>query len=784
MPDRYEPKVSVRPLSERRPAQSQADDDPLIELARIVSGRTTADPVPPARPKPASAAPTTTGYDFAGDLEAELLNDLQASFATIRDPRRSTTPAPAAAPATPPPAVATRPAPAPAPRAAPPSSPAPAPAARPTQAAAASTEPQLRATAPAPVKRPPPPAAPAARSEAPLPARPAAKAIREPSPPAHVPAPRTTERPASVERPERKVSAATAPSAPPRAPAPSRPPSASSGVGENNAWFRPAKAGSAERAAPTNPAPRAPVTPAPPKPSLPEPAARASSTRWDPPEQEAAASVASRFAPPRAAARIRPPPPPPPAPPRREPDPVDDDAYGDAPAYLESDAVYDDDFTPEDIDAPAAYEPEDDLPPFPEEEFEELGRRRSGRLIGALGVLALLAIAGAGAFYFFGPTYITGTPPIIVADAAPTKITPEETASTPEADQQNKLIYDRVDDPSAGEDTTLVTPAEDSVGGHSGRRRCRRQRHLAGDHPRRTRDRCGAPRGRCGRPRRRREFTTDEGGATIVDPAETAADADAADNPIGPKKVRTVVVRPDGTIVSSEAVDEGATAAAIPDASDAAPALRPGDNAVATGTRTQMDAVLEGGNIPVDTDPLSTRVGRFQGRSGGRRRRCGRRPGNEAKTTAAALLEERYPDLGAGAGGKGRSGGRQAGGAGEGHRRCAGQHRPTPTFPRRQRRRRPRRPPSRRPRRPRRSPAAPLSRSPRRSRKKRRDRPSATFRRSSRRSSARTRRTSSAPISARRACSTGYASGRSPAADAQRLCDDLKSAGGDCIISR
>ena len=85
MPDRYDPKLSVRPAGERKAADPSSDPDPLAELARIVSGRTPFDPPPSAKGK-AVPAPPPPEPDVERDLEAELLNDLQASFAAIREP--------------------------------------------------------------------------------------------------------------------------------------------------------------------------------------------------------------------------------------------------------------------------------------------------------------------------------------------------------------------------------------------------------------------------------------------------------------------------------------------------------------------------------------------------------------------------------------------------------------------------------------------------------------------------------------------------------------------------
>ncbi|HVZ13898.1 MAG TPA: hypothetical protein VG894_05510, partial [Bauldia sp.] len=78
MPDQYDPKVAPRTPG-RREAPA---DDPLAELAKIVHGRPTvasaAAAKGPSRSQPVNGA-------AANDLEAELLNDLQASFAAVRD---------------------------------------------------------------------------------------------------------------------------------------------------------------------------------------------------------------------------------------------------------------------------------------------------------------------------------------------------------------------------------------------------------------------------------------------------------------------------------------------------------------------------------------------------------------------------------------------------------------------------------------------------------------------------------------------------------------------------
>lgn len=61
----------------------EVEDDPLVELARIVSGRSTSEE--PQRRSVFVDEPALSEADLARDLEVELLSDLQASFAAAGD---------------------------------------------------------------------------------------------------------------------------------------------------------------------------------------------------------------------------------------------------------------------------------------------------------------------------------------------------------------------------------------------------------------------------------------------------------------------------------------------------------------------------------------------------------------------------------------------------------------------------------------------------------------------------------------------------------------------------
>jgi hypothetical protein len=494
MADRYDPKLSVRPASDRKPSDARrgeaaADEDPLVELARIVSGRSPFDMAATGKNKTVpSNDPAMSSADFAGDLEAELLNNLQASFAAIQEPV-------AAAPAPPPPAP-------------PPS------------------EPQVRAErpvrAPSPERTggaatPQPPAAPASPRQPivrPAPERPELAAV--------------SLRPTVAANPE-------PPAAPPAAEVPVRPPA--------SRW------------------------------------AKQEEIRVQPPEP-------SRFAPPRGAAAR------PPAEPELALDdlaPLEEEPFGEGLPFAEDQVAgeAEAEFPPEGFDMVPGYGDEDQIPPFPEEELASLVPRRSGRgVILVAAILAVVVIGGAGVIMLRSGGGSSGTPPIIVADTTPTKVTPDAT-STADDDHQNKLIYDRVDNGSGGGDTKLVTPNDQPV--------------------------TNVPPAADAGSNNAISRVIIPGGPGIDGPLDKSAAPDtadtgdgSADTTIGPRKVRTVTVRPDGTIVSSSASPA--------DGADNGNAANPPPTEPAA-TATAPPAAPKGGDVATDANgnysnlPPVTKVG-------------------------------------------------------------------------------------------------------------------------------------------------------------------------------
>jgi hypothetical protein len=350
------------------------------------------------------------------------------------------------------------------------------------------------------------------------------------------------------------------------------------------------------------------------------------SARWEKPEDPEASPEASRFAPPRAKNWFRanrkgadgeaPAPPPrmlqPPPAPEPEVTEADHEMFEDAPpTSVEADEIYQDDL---DLDDIAHYgDDEGELPPLVDE-LPDMGHRRTSRGLIAVAAILIVALAGgAGYVLLRGVPGAAGTPPVIAADPGPTKITPPDDGSQQQAaDAQNKLIYDRVDPGSkpADDATNLVTPGSEKIADVN------KQTDADDGNPVSRVIMQGGP--------AYDGTSSDDGtdganappkvgdGAGAADAASgSAAPAGDGDSGLGPRKVRTVVVRPDGTIVSSEAAPaDGSGAPAAPAAAGASPDPGKPPSEVAGSLNvpqggTSMDTVLDkGGNIPVNADPL------------------------------------------------------------------------------------------------------------------------------------------------------------------------------------
>jgi hypothetical protein len=197
------------------------------------------------------------------------------------------------------------------------------------------------------------------------------------------------------------------------------------------------------------------------------------------------------------------------------------------------------------------------------DEDEEYEVRRSPGSRPLILVGGLFAVVLIGAIGFFAVTSFlggdSGPPPLIMADTGPIKVRPEDPGGAASSDQ-NKLIYDRV----GGGDTADA--------------------ELAPDHSVTTVSRPEAQQTEASREISRIILPNPTDPPVENEPAGASAESGA----VGPKRVRTVVVRPDGTIVSSTStpaaappqssapVESAAIAAAepAPRAAEPAPAAR------------------------------------------------------------------------------------------------------------------------------------------------------------------------------------------------------------------
>jgi hypothetical protein len=213
--------------------------------------------------------------------------------------------------------------------------------------------------------------------------------------------------------------------------------------------------------------------------------------------------------------------------------------------------------TVERVDADFDFQPFGDEPePFPEVTFNQPEPQRRSWLVPAL--LAGVALFGGGLYYAFsgnGLTSSTDGPVLVKADPEPVKIAPENTGGKAVPDQ-DKAVYDKVDGDQAALPTqgTLVSESEEPVDIAS----------VAADAPA---DPTAA------------EDSSMKSEARIEAAAEsdpTAAPA-AETSAVSPKKVRTFIVKPDGTLVERPA-DADAPVAADPVVADqpvAVPAQKP-----------------------------------------------------------------------------------------------------------------------------------------------------------------------------------------------------------------
>lgn len=269
---------------------------------------------------------------------------------------------------------------------------------------------------------------------------------------------------------------------------------------------------------------------------------------------------------------------------------LDDEAYDYGRTALDRDG-YDSDAS---ADAGEGYDEYDEYEAY-EEERPARGRSRL-MLIGAVVVVVLL---GAGAGYFGlraltggGPQIAAGQPPIIKADQGPSKVAPAQPAGGDQAADGQKLIYDRVGGDPSGNERVVSSQEEPVDPSQAAQPQAVQPRVIL------------PPTGGSG------PSPSPSAPAPLGAMPSSAAQAETSTpNPAStePKRVRTLTVRADGTIVD----DSSAPALQAPPATVALPGSAPVSAYApdeATPSDTSPAASMSAPSMPENVPLPPTRV--------------------------------------------------------------------------------------------------------------------------------------------------------------------------------
>ena len=236
--------------------------------------------------------------------------------------------------------------------------------------------------------------------------------------------------------------------------------------------------------------------------------------------------------------------------PAAQPEPEQDwaprQAYEQHQAPQPTHAAYDDRYARD--EAEPVYEPQGQLPPH-EQDFEPAPRKNRKGLVAVGALLGVLAVGGAGSYAFRGSSTalkVAGVPPLIKADTGPSKVQPVNPGGV-EVPNQDRQIYNRAQVPEDLKNVKVSGRTEQPV-----------------DVEQIT----------------RRDIPADTAQA-VANGTSTGGQAAAAPKPLPPsglpqlgepRRVKTVSVRPDGTIIESEAAPTRVASLGNIGASSGAPA--------------------------------------------------------------------------------------------------------------------------------------------------------------------------------------------------------------------
>ena len=188
------------------------------------------------------------------------------------------------------------------------------------------------------------------------------------------------------------------------------------------------------------------------------------------------------------------------------------------------------------------------------------------------GVVVVLLIGGAAALYLRSTEHVPTTPPVIAADTSPVKVNADEQPATSE-ETVGEAVYNRVAGAAPTTDEQVVDNAEEP-------------KEVA----------------RIVLPAPQSETAATERPVGEDQSGEATGSTQASSDEIGPRRVPTFTVRPDGTIVSNAAAPAPQPAAAAPAAEPAAEPPAPAQTAAAEPAPPAAETLSE-----ADTEGMTPR---------------------------------------------------------------------------------------------------------------------------------------------------------------------------------